>query len=93
MRCVRFSLLRAILVFTVLSSMCTARADEVQWPGWRGPNRDGKSPDKGLLKSWPADGPKHLWKVTGIGQGFSSVSFGGGLIYITGRKEAGNPSN
>jgi len=61
------------------------------WPQWRGPNRDGKSPDKGLLKSWPADGPKLMWKVTRIGQGFSNVSIGGGLIYTTGRKEAGNP--
>jgi len=62
------------------------------WPQWRGPNRDGKSPDKGLLKSWPADGPKQLWKVSGMGQGFSNVSIGGGLIYTTGRKEAGNPA-
>jgi len=92
MRCVRFSLPSAMLLFTVLASICTAGADEVPWPAWRGPDRDGKSPDKGLLKSWPAEGPKQLWKVTGIGQGFSNVSFGGGLIYITGRKEAGNPS-
>jgi len=62
------------------------------WPQWRGPNRDGKSPDTGLLKSWPADGPKQMWKVTGIGQGFSNVSIGGGLIYTTGRKEAGSPA-
>ncbi|MBL7133413.1 MAG: PQQ-binding-like beta-propeller repeat protein [Phycisphaerae bacterium] len=62
------------------------------WPQWRGPNRDGKSSDKGLLKSWPEGGPKLLWKVTGIGQGFSGVSLGGGLIYITGRKEAGDPA-
>jgi len=64
----------------------------VGWFQWRGPNRDGKSPDKGLLKSWPAGGPKRLWKLTGIGQGFSSVSFGGGLLYITGRKQAGYPT-
>ena len=63
-----------------------------EWFQWRGPNRDGKSPDTGLLKSWPPGGPKLLWKRTGIGQGFSNVSFGGGLIYTTGRKEAGNPS-
>ena len=92
MRCVRFSLPPAILVFILLASICAARAADAQWPTWRGPNRDGKSPDKGLLKSWPAGGPKQLWKVTGIGQGFSNVSFGGGLIYITGRKQAGNPS-
>ncbi|MDP6634549.1 MAG: PQQ-like beta-propeller repeat protein [Phycisphaerae bacterium] len=63
-----------------------------QWFQWRGPNRDGKSPDTGLLTNWPEGGPKQLWKLSGIGQGFSSVSFGGGLIYVTGRKEKGNPS-
>ena len=57
------------------------------WPGWRGPNRDGKSPDKGLLKTWPEGGPKRLWSLSGIGTGFSSVSTGGGLIYISGHKD------
>ena len=56
------------------------------WPTWRGPNRDGKSPDTGLLKSWPAGGPKRLWHVKGIGSGYSSVSTAGGLVYITGHK-------
>ncbi len=91
MRSGRFSLL-AVLLCTALVSNGIVHADEVSWPGWRGANRDGKSADKGLLKSWPTGGPKQLWKVSGIGQGFSSVSFGGGLIYITGRKEVGNPS-
>jgi len=62
------------------------------WFQWRGPNRDGKSPDKGLLKIWPEGGPKLLWKVPLIGQGFSSVSFGGGLCYTTGRRQAGYPT-
>ena len=33
------------------------------WPQWRGPNRDGISLDKGLLKEWPAEGPKVVWQV------------------------------
>jgi len=61
------------------------------WPQWHGVNRDGKSLDKGLLKSWPEEGPKLLWKVSNMGQGYSTVSIGGGLIYTTGRKEASNP--
>jgi hypothetical protein len=61
------------------------------WPQWHGPNRDGKSPDRGLLKSWPAEGPKLLWKLANMGQGYSTVSIGGGLIYTTGRKQASNP--
>jgi len=59
----------------------TATAD---WPGWRGPNRDGKSPDTGLLKEWPEGGPKRLWQVDNIGEGFSSMAVAGGLVYTTG---------
>jgi len=55
-----------------------------EWPGWLGPNRDNKSPDTGLLKEWPEGGPKLLWKMDGIGTGFSSAIVAGGLVYITG---------
>jgi len=55
------------------------------WPGWRGPNRDGKSPDKGLLKQWPEKRPALLWKATGLGNGYSSVTVSGGTVYVTAR--------
>jgi outer membrane protein assembly factor BamB len=61
-----------------------AAGADAEWPGWRGPNRDGKSPDTGLLKEWPAEGPKLLWKCDDIGVGFSSVAVAGGTVYITG---------
>ena len=54
------------------------------WPCWLGPNHDGKSPDKGLLKEWPKEGPKLLWKATGIGPGYSSIAVVGGKVFITG---------
>ncbi len=59
----------------------TAQQD---WPSWRGPHLDGKSPDTGLLKEWPEKGPKLLWQAEGIGVGFSSAAVAGGKIYITG---------
>lgn len=59
----------------------TSQAD---WPGWRGPNRDGKSPDRGLLKEWPAGGPRLIWQANGIGRGFSSVAVVGGKVYASG---------
>ncbi len=62
-----------------------ARAD---WPGWRGPQRDGKSPDTGLLKQWPEGGPPLLWKAAGIGRGYSSVTVVHGTVYITGVLES-----
>lgn len=67
---------------TILFTAFTARAAD--WPGWQGPNRDAKSPDTGLLKQWPATGPKLLWKLSGIGTGFSSPSIVGDTVYVTG---------
>lgn len=56
----------------------------VGWPQWRGMRRDGISEEKGLLASWPADGPKLLWTATGIGNGFSSPVIANDTVYITG---------
>jgi hypothetical protein len=72
------------LLTVIASSAMVANSD---WPGWMGPNRDGKSLDTGLLKQWPAKGPRLLWKVDGIGVGFSSVAVTGGKIYITGDRD------
>lgn len=54
----------------IISSPCvliaiasSAMAAELEWPGWLGSNRNGKSLDTGLLRQWPANGPKLLWKV------------------------------
>ncbi|MGA2031470.1 MAG: PQQ-binding-like beta-propeller repeat protein [Thermoguttaceae bacterium] len=65
----------------------SAFAAQSDWPGWLGPNRDGKSLDTGLLRQWPKDGPKLLWQADGIGVGFSSVAVTGGKIFISGDKD------
>ncbi len=85
MKFVHFSWPLTVLVVTIVTSHGTAGAEEPTWPSWRGLHRDGKSPDTGLLKSWPQGGPKKLWEVEGIGGGYSSVTLDGGLAYITGR--------
>ena len=41
------------------------------WPQWRGPNRDDASTEAGLLKTWPADGPKLVWMNKDAGLGYS----------------------
>jgi len=50
------------------------------WPQWLGPNRNGISAETGLLKSWPATGPKILWRIP-LGEGFSGVSISQGRAY------------
>ncbi len=57
---------------------------EPDWPQWRGPRRDGISDEKGLLSSWPDGGPKLLWKIDGLGTGWSCPIIVGRWIYITG---------
>lgn len=54
------------------------------WPQWRGPNRDGHSPDRGLLDRWPDGGPPLLWTARGLGGGYSSVAVANGTIYTLG---------
>ena len=81
MREIGISLIVSILV---LSTLPCVQGQSAAWPCWRGSNHDGKSPDIGLLKEWPTDGPTLLWKVTGIGKGFSTVTISNGRIYTTG---------
>jgi len=57
---------------------------ESGWPQWRGPRRDGISDEKNLLPSWPEGGPKLLWKIDGLGAGWSSSIITGGRLFITG---------
>lgn len=59
-----------------------AAADD--WPQWRGPKRDGRSQETGLIKTWPEGGPALAWKAGGLGTGYSSVSVSDGRIYTMG---------
>jgi outer membrane protein assembly factor BamB len=52
------------------------------WPQWRGPERDGISTETGLLKQWPAEGPRLLWQVDGLGDGFSTPAVVEDRIYL-----------
>ncbi len=51
---------------------------------FRGPLRNGIYNETNLLKEWPADGPKLLWQVEGIGNGYSSPIVSGDRIFVTG---------
>ncbi len=52
------------------------------WPQWRGPERNGISQEKGLLKQWPKEGPKLLWQANDIGDGYSTPSVVGARLYV-----------
>lgn len=69
----------ALAVILCLSVMNFAFAD---WPQWRGPERSGVSKESGLLKQWPAGGPKLLWQVNDLGDGYSTPVVVGNRIYM-----------
>jgi len=73
-----------ILACVVAILLSVPAAADSDWSQFRGPNRDGHSPDTGLLKQWPAGGPTLAWKVTGLGKGASSLSILGDKIYTMG---------
>jgi len=54
----------------------------VDWPQWRGPQRDGISKETGLLAEWPKEGPRLVWQVKDIGLGYSTPSVVGDRLYL-----------
>jgi len=54
-----------------------------EWPQWRGPNRDGTSPETGWLVNWP---PAPLWSKS-VGQGWSAPVISEGRLYTMGNAD------
>jgi len=84
---------RYLAVATVLcvlaGPLCAQRTGAPEWPQWRGPEREGRSAETGLLKQWPEGGPKELWSINGLGEGYSGISVKDGRIYTMGTSDGG----
>jgi outer membrane protein assembly factor BamB len=74
---------RALVMAACLLAL-SARADD--WPQFRGPDRDNVSKEKGLLKKWPAGGPKLAWTYKDAGTGYSGPAIVGDTLYILGAR-------
>ena len=61
----RYSIEAWIMGILLVASTALAAEPDGEWPGWRGPNRDGKSTETGLLAQWPEAGPSCCGKWTG----------------------------
>jgi len=73
---------RMVLAASIIMVMGTAFAGDS--PQFRGPHRDGKFDEKGLLQAWPEAGPPVLWVAKGLGEGYASASVANGKIYVPG---------
>ena len=72
-------LLAALITLCLNCSLATFAKD---WPQWRGPDRNGISSETGLLKQWPAEGPKLIWQVNDLGDGYSTPAVVGNRIFL-----------
>jgi outer membrane protein assembly factor BamB len=74
---------RILVLLTATLLPCPWLAAD-SWPQFRGPERTGRSAEKGLLQEWPKGGPSLLWTFAEAGIGFSSPAIVGDKLYIAG---------
>ena len=68
----------------VLSGCASTAQNECEWPCFHGPDRNNKSSETGLLEQWPEGGPELAWTVSGLGEGYSSVSVAERYLFTAG---------
>jgi outer membrane protein assembly factor BamB len=74
----------AMFAVCLLPLVLLAAESQPNWPTFRGSDRLAFSPDTGLLKSWPEEGPKLIWEAEGAGRGYSTIAVADGRIYTLG---------
>jgi outer membrane protein assembly factor BamB len=86
-----FAMIRGTALAAILLALAAPLAAEppaaAEWRQWRGPDRNGRSPETGLLQEWPEGGPKLLWTAKGIGDGYTAITKSEGRIFTMGDLE------
>jgi len=73
------------ILFVLAKNTCAQ-----DWPQFLGPERNSTSPQKGILRIWPATGPEVLWRVD-VGKGYGGPVIKDGKVYLLDRNgEAGD---
>ena len=66
------------IILTII--LMAAPVSAADWPQWLGPERNGVSAEKNLLRDWPDAGPQVLWRAP-LGKGFSAISAAAGRLF------------
>jgi outer membrane protein assembly factor BamB len=70
----------AALLVCLAAGAIQLRAADSAWLQWGGPRRNFMIETSGLAESWPATGPRRLWRRS-LGEGHSAVVVEGGRLY------------
>ena len=72
----------------ILTLLWSSSAGKIKISEWRGKDRTGIYQESNLQKEWPAEGPKEIWTVENIGNGFVSPVFADENFFITGEVDS-----
>ena len=82
--------MKRILALSVMVCLTVAALHAADWPQWQGPDRTRHSKETGLLKAWPAGGPRVIWTANNLGNGYGSMAVAGDRVFLQGAR--GNDS-
>jgi outer membrane protein assembly factor BamB len=74
--------MKRLLLGLVLTALAATAASAENWPGWRGPGRNGVSPEADLPTTW-SDTQNVAWKVHVPGLGVGGPIVWGDRIFVT----------
>ena len=75
-----------IYIPVIVLLVCIPNVYAQDWPQYLGPNRNGLSTQKDILRSWPENGPEVLWTVD-VGIGFGGPVVKDGKVYLLDRDD------
>jgi outer membrane protein assembly factor BamB len=78
---------RLIYIGVVVLLVCMTNAYAQDWPQYLGPSRNSTSPQTGMLRTWPENGPEVLWTVD-LGIGFGGSVVKDGKVYLLDRDDS-----
>jgi outer membrane protein assembly factor BamB len=70
----------------LLILVCLTVVFAEDWSQYLGPNRNSKSAQKGILRTWPEGGPEVLWMVA-VGRGYGGPVVKDGKVYLLDRED------
>lgn len=75
-----------ILISLIVMLMSIVQLSGQDWPQYLGPEKNSTSPQKGILRSWPASGPQVLWTAN-VRPGYGGPVIKAGKVYLLDRDD------
>lgn len=78
-------MIKNIIAIVTISLLCQS-VNAQDWTQYLGPNRNSTSPQKGILRTWNAQGPEVAWSAN-VGIGFGGPVVRDGKVYLLDRDD------